>query len=223
VADEEDVNRVEFDKPQRKSERRGATGGAGDAGDSGSAKKRDLKARIPKLPDIPIDPATLERPDTRARACVNLRLAGASFYDIAKELGYADAGSAQHAYYSALAGMAPMSNIETLRAEAALRAEAQFKRSFAMAGADYLVDAETGEKLPNTDRLRWHEQAGKDLALHVAITGAKAPARVEVSASTQELNQIVETLLLAQGQDVTHEADVFEISELPPAIERGEG
>lgn len=96
-----------------------------------------------------------------------------------------------------------------------MRAEDQLRRSLAMATADFLVDSDTGEHIPNTDRRLWHDQANKDLALYVAITGAKAPTRVEISASTQELNQMVEVLLTAHGGEAEIEADVFEIDSIP--------
>src|SRR5690606_28986400 len=137
------VNTVHFDKPDRKKK---------------GKKKKPLRERIPVPP--PLDVGELKDSGQRGAAAVNLRLSGASFHDIAKELGYADAKSAETAYVSALATMHPVSSWETLRQEAALRAEMLLRRSLAMSQADFLVDAENPEvKIPNADRLRWHEQA----------------------------------------------------------------
>lgn len=200
------VNKAEFDKPLSKAERKRAAG-------KKPKPKKPLRERIPVPP--PLEPMELTNPGKRGAAAVALKLNGASFHEIAQELGYADAKSAEVAYVSALATMHPMSSWETLRQEAALRAEMLLRRSLAMSQADYLVDRDNPDvKLPNPDRLRWHEQAGKDLNLLVNITGAKAPARLEVSASTQELNQMVNALLVAQGGDPEIEADVFDIGEI---------
>lgn len=204
-----DVNRISFEPPKRKSELRAKGGKAA------TKKQKPLKERIPTLPPLDVDPAKIVKPDQRSVACVNMRMAGAPFHEIAVELGYSDASQAKQQYINALANMFPIEDWETLRQIEAMRAETQLRRSFAMAGAEYLVDHETGEKIPNTDRLRWHEQAGKDLALHAMITGAKAPARLEVSASTQELNQMVQVLLQANGDTPEIEADVYDIDDLP--------
>ena len=190
-------------------------------------KVRVRRQLIPQLPPLEVDPARVRNPDQRAAACVNMKLAGASFHDIAKELVYANARMAKEAYVAALSRMNPVEDWETLRQTEALRAEQQLARSVAMASADYLIvhktvkddegkEYEIIEQVPNTDKLRWHEQAGKDLALHAMITGAKAPARVEISADTQELNQMVQVLMQAQqGEQLELEAEVWDADEVP--------
>lgn len=181
---------------------------------------------IPELPPLEVDPEKLRNPDQRAAACVNMKLAGAPFHAIAKELGYATPTMAKEAYIAALARTNPPEDWETLRQTEALRAEQQLARSVAMASADYLVvrrivkdengkEYELTEHIPNADKLRWHEQAGKDLALHAMITGAKAPARVEVSADTQELNQMVQILLQGKAAQGEIEAEVWDADEVP--------
>lgn len=194
-----------------------------------SPKEGEVRIRrqlIPELPPLEVDPSKLRNPDQRAAACVNMKLAGAPFHEIAKELGYADAQTAKTAYIAALARMNPVEDWETLRQTEALRAEQQLARSVAMASADYLVvkrtvkdeegkEYELIEHVPNADKLRWHEQAGKDLALHAMITGAKAPARVEISADTQELNQMVQVLLQNQASQGEIEAEVWDAEEVP--------
>lgn len=197
-----DVTQVDFDKPERKPE-------------PSPTRRRPLKERIPVLPSLGVEAGQLKTPDQRAVACAQLRLMGAPFNEIADQLGYDSAASARAAYISALANIAPVEDLETLRQAEGMRAEMLFRKSLAMASADYLVDEETGEKIPNADRLRWHDQAAKDLALHAAITGAKAPARVEVSATTQELNQMVHVLIQESNMESEIEADVWEIEEIP--------
>lgn len=219
MADE--ANHVDFEKPKTKAEQRIEAGHE-------PPKREPLKQRIPRLPSLGVDPAAVRRPDQRAVACANMRLNGAPFHEIAKALDYADAASAKAAFVSAMAGMNPVEDIETLRQSEAMRVELLLRTSLAMAAADYLVvteiDPDTQEEreihVPNTDRLRWHEQAGKDIALHAMITGAKAPARVEVSASTQELNQMVHVMLQAQGAQAEIEASVWDVDEIPEEHER---
>lgn len=209
-----DTTRVDFDKPQSKAERRDERNQQ--RGKEPPAKKPGLKERIAVLPEGPrIDPSTIGHGDQRAVAAANMRLAGAPFHEIAKELGYQSAEQARSAYIGALASMNPMEDLETLRQAAALRADMLFRQSLALATATHLVDRESGVEVPNTDRLRWHEQAAKDLLLHATITGAKAPARLEVSASTSELNQMVHVLVQANGAGAADiEADVWEIDEI---------
>lgn len=202
----EKVTRLDFGQAMSKAQQREAAG-------LPRVEKKPLKERIPRLPDEPrIDPATVGDVDTRAIACANLRLAGTPFHEIAKELGYADAATARGAYISALARMNPSEDLETLRQAATLRGEILFRQSLAMASADYLVD-EDGNKMANTEKLRWHEQAAKDLNLLTMITGAKAPAKLEVSSTTQELSQMVHVLVQANGSQQP-EADIWEIAEM---------
>lgn len=173
-------------------------------------------ARIPTLPELIVDPSNIEKPDQRAVACVNLRMAGAPFHEIAKELGYASPQAAKDAYVAALAGMHPAEDWETQREVEAMRALTLFRQALAMAQADYLVDAnDPTVRIPNTEKRAWNETAQKALALHAMITGAKAPSRMEVSASTQELNSMVQVILSAQGKETEIEADVWDVDEIP--------
>lgn len=201
----EKVTRLDFGQAMSKAQQREAAG-------LPRVPKKPLKERIPRLPDEPrIDPATITNADQRAIACANMRLAGTPFHEIANELGYVDAAAARAAYISALARMNPAEDLETLRQGATLRAEVLFRQSLAMASADYLVDEE-GNKIANADKLRWHEQAAKDLNLLTMITGAKAPAKLEVSSTTQELSQMVHVLVQANGMQPA-EADIWAIAE----------
>lgn len=197
---------IDIPRPLSKSEKRKAAG-------KKVAKKP--KPVIPVLPDHRVNLEDLKTPDQRAVACVNLRLAGAPWPVIAAELHYASEKVAESAYVAALAGMYPMSNWETLRQEAALRAEAQLRRSTQMATADYFVDANDPKvKIPNTDRRHWHQQAERDLALLVTITGAKAPARLEVTADSAELNQMLSLILQTSGDQPALEPNIFDMDDI---------
>lgn len=213
--------RLDFERPPTSAELAKKA-----AEQKGTPKSVIRRGAIPKLPPLEVDPSDVRKADQRSVACLSLRNAGAPWHEIAKLLDYADAGSAKAAYIAALANSAPVEDFETLRQMEAMRAESLFRRSLAMASADYLVvhrtatddegnDYEIEEHVPNTDKLRWHEQAGKDLALHAMITGAKAPARVEVTADTQELNQMVQVLLQRGQLESAREADIFDAEIIP--------
>lgn len=210
--------RLDFEPEKSRAEKRREAGKP-----PRTVRRRSL---VPVLPPLEVDPDELREPTKRSVACVNMRLAGAPFHEIARSLDYADAASAKAEYISALARMNPVEDWETLRQTEALRAEQQLARSAAMASADFLLvhrtavddegnEYEVVEEVPNTDKLRWHEQHAKDLALHAMITGAKAPARVELSADTQELNQMVQVLLQTKGGQAAVEADIWDAEEVP--------
>jgi hypothetical protein len=181
---------------------------------------------IPVLPSLGVDPADIAAtsPDMRAVACVNMRLAGAPFHEIAKALEYKNAAMAKTAYIRALASTHPPEDWETLRQTEVMRAEQLMRRSFTMAAADYFVDMnDPTKKIPNTQKLQWHEQAGKDLALHAMISGAKAPTRLELMPSEVELNQMVNALLQAQGELPEIEGEVIDFEDIPPEAEASTG
>ena len=210
----DEVQRMDFEKPESYAE------AAKRIRKEHGLPELAPKASVPVLPPMQVDPETIQKADQRAIACVNMRLAGAPFWEIAQTLEYANAGSAKAAFIAAMAEMNPPEDWETLRQQEAMRAEQQLRRSIAMASADYLVDDETGQRIPNTEKLKWHEQASKDIALHVMITGAKAPNRIEVSATVQELNAMVNTLIAKQGGELEElEADVLAMDDLPPEAE----
>lgn len=218
---DDNVVHLDIPQPPSKSDQRRE----GDAQFGTSGKKPRVKGQIPELERRPVDPDTLVKPDQRAVACVNMKLAGAPFHAIAKELDYASPAAAEQAYVSALASMYPVETWESLRQIETMRAEQLFAQSFAMSQADYLIihDEDGNEiRVPNTEKRQWHEQAGKDLIMHATITGAKAPARVEVSASTQELNQMVEIILHQNAGGRSQEANIFDIDDYPQGIEDAE-
>jgi hypothetical protein len=171
---------------------------------------------IPVLPSLDVDPEDLKAPDQRSVACVNMRLAGAPFHEIAKMLEYASPGAAKAAFIAALASLHPREDWETLRQIEAMRAEQLLTRSLAMSAADYLVDKDNPEiRIPNRDKLKWHEQAGKDLMLHATITGAKAPVHISITPSEQELDEIVQGLLAARGELPELEGEVIDFEDVP--------
>lgn len=197
------------------------------SGKQNQANEAEKKARtvIPQLPppDIEVrDLAITSDLTHRDLANVNMRLMGAPFIEIARALEYASAAEAKRDFYRALSATHSPEDWETMRQVEVMRAEQLIARSFAMAKADYLVDSETGEKLPNADRLRWHDQAGKDLALHAMISGAKAPSRLEITPTEVEYTQIVDAILAGEGYQPAIEADIIDAEEVPDGPEERE-
>lgn len=158
----------------------------------------------------------------RAKACVNMRLEGASFVEIADVLEYETPADARRDCERALAATHPAEDWETLRQVATARAEKLFANSFAMAKADYLVTSD-GTEVPNLEKRQWHAQAAADLMNHAAISGAKAPTKLEVTPGEAEMERLVEKLLTRGGYEVAKEADVLELSVLEDGDDDGEG
>jgi len=211
--DEDNVTFLDVNKPRGRKKR-------GDRQNRANEAEKKARTVIPQLPPPDYDVRDLAiTSDLTARdlACVNMRLMGAPFVEIARALEFASAAEAKRDFYRALAATHSPEDWETMRQVEVMRAEQLIARSFAMAAAPYFLDAETGDKIPNTDRLRWHDQAGKDLALHAMISGAKAPTRLEVTPTEAEYTQIVDVILAHEGFRPAIEADIIDVEEIPDA------
>lgn len=158
----------------------------------------------------------------RARAATNLKVDGFTYQEIADLLEYEDAKTAKREVEKTLALTHSADDYETLRIIASARAEQQLRRSTAFAAADYLVvKGENGEdvKVPNERKLAWHQQAGTDLMNWATITGAKAPAKMEISPDLDVLDALVSKIALAAGHEDILDADVIDLDVIPPAPE----
>lgn len=185
----------------------------------GKKKPKDEKKK-PGIPTLPKNEVALTGDElrggisNRARSAVNLKLAGASYVEIADTLEYPDPQAARREVERALALTHSPDDWETLRLVTAARAEQLFARSSAMAAADFLV-LEDGERIPNTEKLAWHRQAGVDLMNHATITGAKAPTKVEITPDEERLDSIVSALVGRMGHEDILDADVLELEQIP--------
>lgn len=190
------------------------------AGDEGKEISKPPVLRLPRR-DPPIKSTEVVRGvSQRAKACANMRLEGASFQEIAEVLEYADAKEAKRDCTRALAATHPSEDWETMRQVEVMRAERLFKQSLAMASADYLIDPD-GDRVPNSDKLKWHQQAASDLMNHATISGAKAPSKLEITPGEEQLEQLVEKLLERGGYEVMQEAEVLELTQIP-RLEEGD-
>lgn len=179
--------------------------------------EKPKKAVIPTLP-APTKPLTdtevRRGVSNRDKSAANLKLSGASYQDIAETLDFRDAMEAKRAVERTLAATHSPDEWETLRLVESARAEALFARSLAMASADFLVDEE-GNRIANTEKLAWHRQAAADLMNHALITGAKAPAKIEITPDESKLEAIVNEMMNRMGHEEILEADVIELTAIP--------
>lgn len=188
----------------------------------GKKKKREKIPVLPK-PEKPLTDTDVRRGVSNlARSAANLKIEGYSYQEIADTLELRSAGEAKRLVESTLAAIHGTADLETLRLTVAARAERLFQQSLAMASADFLVDKRTNKKLANPDRLRWHQQASVDLMNYATITGAKAPAKVEITPGEADLDEIVARLMKRAGQEEILEAEVIELDALPSGIDRDE-
>lgn len=183
----------------------------------GKKAEKPKKVVIPTLPppQKPLTDSEVRRGvSNRDKSAVNLKLAGASYQEIADTLDFRDAMDAKRTVERALAATHSPDDWETLRMVEGARAEQLFARSLAMASADFLVDEE-GNRIPNLDKLRWHQQAAADLMNHALITGAKAPAKIEITPDDSKLEAIVNEMMSRLGHEEIIEADVIELTAIP--------
>lgn len=184
--------------------------------------KRPTEEAIPRLPDRPVLKVATGGVSIRAQACVNMRLEGASFLEIAQSLEYESPEDARNEYQRTLAKTHSSDDWESLRTAEGARALKLFQNSLRMSQAEYLIvdDGEGGEKrVPNRDRLGWHRQAGIDLMNHATITGAKAPTKIEITPEDAQLDKIVSFLADRALEGEAVEADVLELTVMPEDME----
>lgn len=187
-------------------------------GPRGKGRKGKKKPEIPRLPskEVALTGDEVKRGvSERSRAAANLKVDGYSYMEIAEMLNFKSPQEAQRAVVSVLAAIHGNQDYETIRLIVTAQAQQQLKRSIAMAGADFLV-TESGKKLPNTDRLRWHQAAAVDLMNYAIITGAKAPTKVEITPGEAEMDRIVREIVARQGVEDVVDAEVIDLEYIPP-------
>lgn len=180
-------------------------------------RKPKKRTEIPVLPasTVPIDEIR-GHPDRRARACVNLRVERVPWARVVEILEYDSVEQARTDFLRVLSTMHKPEEAETMRLLTIANAETLLHRSMAMAGADFLVDVDAPQKkIPNRDRLRWHTQAGADLNLLAALTGVKAPVKLEITPTEEQYAVLTAAILASRGYAPVVEADVLELEQLP--------
>lgn len=172
---------------------------------------RDPEDRAPRMtrsrtdglpPEVSDDEAPeLKRPPKQrgAQTVVNLKLAGATFAEIAKVMEYPSAAVARSVFEAAIVASGEQDiDYKTLRAIANARLEGLLKSIYPRA-----IDQN------ETDQLAFQRQALSILDREAKLNGLDAPTRVEVYTPTQdEFTQIV----MAASKElapIVKEADIF--------------
>lgn len=205
--DEDEPEYLSFPRPKKKPSKKV------------EAKERQ-RAAIPVLPQAPrLNPDDIDLKGGITQldeAIVNMRVAGAPFEEIARVLQLPSAQVAYTRMVRALAKTHPREDWETTRQLEVARVEQLMQRSFAMAAAEFFVDVDDpSELIPNTERLRWHQQAAMDVALHAKITGAQAPTRLEITPTDQEYDALVTEVLRNRGHQEPKEYDILSLEQVP--------
>jgi hypothetical protein len=154
-----------------------------------------------------VDPnADLEEEDrpTRIEAAVNLKLAGASYTDIAKTLGYASAYRARSAVEKALAGA---ESTPEEREIARILAEKRLSKLLSSVMSKALNPKEK-------DHLAYNARALAIIDRQIKLWGLDAPTQIQVSATDQEILQLIEVLSpTAETDKLQVEAEIINADE----------
>lgn len=135
----------------------------------------------------------------QAATVVKLKLAGASFADIAQVLELPSPATARHIFETAIAASGDDEiDYKTLRTIANARLEGLLKGVFPRA-----IDTNDSEQLA------FQRQALSVIDRGIKLNGLDAPSRVEVySPTSEEFVRVIEQAASALG-GTTHEADIF--------------
>lgn len=188
-------------------------------------KSKSKKTPIPQLPrqEMVLTGDEIRRGvSERSRSAANLKVEGYSYGEIADLLEFDTPADARRAVEGVLAAIHDPGEYDSLRLIAIARAEERLKLSSQMAKADFLV-TDDGDRLPNLDKLRWHQAAGVDLMNWALITGTKAPTKIELTPGEADLERIVTEIARRSGHEDIVDAEVIELEALPaPKAHRDE-
>lgn len=143
---------------------------------------------------------------TSAAAATNLRIAGASYTEIAETLEYASPGQARAVVEKALAGAYAVEDRETLFRITAARLDGLIRTVYPKA-----VDTDDREQIAYGKLLL------DVLARQAKLHGLDAPTQVLINPQAEDFNKVV-SLLAEQAADDFLEADVFDAE----IVEEGE-
>lgn len=190
----------------------------------GKGKKKPKEDKPEKKPPIPKAPGSAVAIPTgdevkrgisqRARAAANLKVEGLSFAEIADILEFKTPADAKKAVEGVLAAIHGDNDYETLKLIAAARGEERYRNAARMANAMFF-ETEDGERIPNTEQLRWEQQAGTALMNWATIVGAKAPAKLEITPGDEEVQRLVQMIAERAGHEEIVDAEVIELEYEP--------
>lgn len=192
----------------------------------GKKDKPEKKPPIPKAPGSAVELHTGDEEkrgiSQRSRAAANLKVEGFTFAEIADMLEFKSPADAKRAVESVLAAIHGDADYETLRMIAMARGEERYKNAARMANA-MAFETEDGERIANTEQLRWEQQAGVALMNWATIAGAKAPAKLEITPGDSEVDRIVNLLASRAGHEEIVDAEVIELDGIETMPEIGDG
>jgi hypothetical protein len=177
---------------------------------------------VPDFTEDTPSSALERRPVTRtsAAAAASMRIAGASYAEIAAALEYASAAHARAVVEKTLAGAYQVEDRETLFRVTAARLDGLTKAIYPKAVNDtvpatddtgrLLTDA-AGAPIPqrNSEQIAYGKLLLDVLARQAKLHGLDAPTQVLINPQAEEFNKVV-SLLARQVEDDTIEADVFD-------------
>jgi hypothetical protein len=153
------------------------------------------------------------RPDGRAprsaKAAVAMKIAGASYADIAQVLDYVNATSARMAVEQALAEAADdTSDYKALRALESLRLDGLLKAAYPKA-----IDKNS------PDQIAFMQKSLQIIDRQIKLHGVDAPQVISlVTPTTEEFDQAVQLLVAAKGDQENPEADIFALEQAPDGV-----
>lgn len=159
-----------------------------------------------------------------ARAAVNMRIAGAGYDEIATVLGYATPSHARSAVEEQLAGMYEPEDRASLFQIVSARHEALIASLFKKATSTYMPDRDEfgdeipGTLVPNADHLAYSKVLADVLTRYSVLHGLNAPAKVQITPSSEEFTEVVSSLVAKALEHTAQEADIFALEEVEDAV-----
>jgi hypothetical protein len=148
---------------------------------------------------------------TRASAAVALKLAGASFEAIAKELQYADAYRARVAVERALAESVPLEDVDQLRGLMGRRLERLLQSTWRRAINDR-----------DPDHLQYVRTSLAIIDRHARLRGLDSPQQVQITTpQNHEVQRWIEQMAAKVVEQTAEEADIIDAEIVEADPDRG--
>lgn len=148
------------------------------------------------------------------RAAVNMKIAGASYAEIAEVLEYTSAAAARQAVEQGIADAYEPKDTASLRRITNARLEGLFQMSWKNAQETRPAVDEWGDEIPgvverNPEQLAWVRQAADIVGRLNKLHGLDAPTQLQVSPGAIEFEDTVSRLVAVAQRGLPKEADIF--------------
>lgn len=153
------------------------------------------------------------------RAAVNMKIAGASYAEIAEVLEYTSPAAARMAVEQGLADAYEPKDTASLRRITNARLEGLFQMSWRNASETRPARDDFGDVIPGTvernpEQLPWIRQAADIVSRISKLHGLDAPTQIQVSPGALELEDTVSRLVAHAQRSLPREADIFAAEEV---------